>query len=75
MATILKEKVMREGLTAAQVIWIKFRRQPKGFLEKVIALNPVLAESDFVPLGTEISFPVEELAAADEAKDVVRLWD
>ena len=75
MATILKEKVMREGLTAAQVVWIKFRKQPAGFLEKVIAMNPVLAETDYVPLGTEISFPIEELDAAQKATNVTRLWD
>ena len=75
MATILKEKVGIEGFTLSQLVWKKFRAQPIGFIEKVFALNPGLADNEFVPVGTEISFPLDEVGSKPADTKVVRLWD
>ncbi len=73
--TILKETVWIEDLTLASVIWRKFGKQPQGFIEKVIEANPGIAEQIFIPVGTEIIFPVEEMEPVSADKSVVRLWD
>ncbi len=75
MATILKDKVMIEGMTLSAVIWKKFRKQPIGFLEKVMDLNPDIVEDQIIAVGTVISFPVEELDAKPTSTKTVRLWD
>lgn len=75
MTTMLKETVMIEGLTVANIIWRKFNRQPDGFIAKVLDINPGLAELTEVPVGTVIAFPVEALAESQARRDVIRLWD
>ena len=76
MTTILTETVRVEGLTVARAVWIKFKKQPVGFVEKVLALNPGLSDFILIPVGTVINFPVEELSApAGKDPNVVRLWD
>jgi phage tail protein X len=75
-ATILTETVGVQGLTLAAAIWRKFKKQPQGFLEKVLDLNPGLSGSDILAVGTVINFPLEELTApAGKDPNVVRLWD
>lgn len=73
--TVIVDTVMIEGLTLANVIWRKYRRQPAGFIEKVLDLNPGLCSSIEIPVGTVIKFPIEEIAKAAAKRDVVRLWD
>lgn len=75
MTTILKETVLIEGLTLANVIWRKFNRQPDGFIAKVLDLNPGLADTVEIPVGTVIAFPVEALSDSAAKRDVIRLWD
>lgn len=76
MSEVLVETVMIEGLTVANIIWRKFRRQPDGFLEKVLEMNHGLSDETFVPVGTTITLPIEELAEkSSTSTDVVRLWD
>lgn len=75
MTTAVKDTVLIEGLTLSQVIWKKFQRQPKGYLEAVLELNPGLADHTFVPVGTEITFPLDTLRDTSGAPAVIRLWD
>lgn len=75
MTTILKEKVGIEGYTVAGLVWKKFRLQPVGFVEKVLAMNPGLADLEFVPVGFEISFPLDEIGKKPTDTKIVRLWD
>lgn len=73
--TIVTDTIQIEGLTLANVIWRKYRRQPTGFIEKVLDINPGLAAYVEIPVGTVIRFPIEEVAKADANRNVVRLWD
>jgi phage tail protein X len=73
--TVMKETVLIEGLTLANIIWRKFRRQPDGYVAKVLAINPGLADLTEVPVGTVIAFPLESLVESKPKRDVVRLWD
>ena len=73
--TVVTDTVLIEGLTLSSVIWRKYRRQPQGFIEKVLDLNPGLAADIEIPVGTVIRFPVEEIAKAEASRNVTRLWD
>lgn len=73
--TIVTDTVMIEGLTLSNIIWRKFRRQPTGYVEKVLAINPGLAATVEIAVGTVITFPIEEVAAQTPTKNVTRLWD
>ncbi len=73
--TIVTDTVRIEGLTLSNIIWRKYRRQPQGFIEKVLDLNPGLAAFVEIPVGTVIRFPVEEVAKAEATRNVTRLWD
>lgn len=69
--------VRSSGLTLSKLIWQQFRRQPVGYLEAVLLRNPDLAElGTFIPVGTEIVFPLEITEAKSvQERNVVRLWD
>lgn len=73
--TEVKETVWIEDCTLSNLIWRKFNRQPEGFVEKVLERNPGLEEAQFIPVGTEIIFPVSEIEERKAAQSVVRLWD
>lgn len=73
--TTVTDTVRIEGLTLSNVIWRKYRRQPPGFIEKVLEMNPGLSATVEIPVGTVIIFPIEEIAAAEQKRAVVRLWD
>lgn len=74
--TIEIVEIKIEGITLSNAIWRKYRRQPAGFIEKVLALNPGLSERIFIPVGTKIKFPVEDVVnTAVATPNVVRLWD
>jgi phage tail protein X len=75
MATTLRETVNIEGISVASAIWRKFRRQPVGFIEKVLILNPGLSAEKTIPVGTEIVFPVEEINAEQDSARIIRLMD
>lgn len=71
----VKETVWIEDCTLANLIWRKFNRQPEGFIEKVIERNPGIEATHFIPVGTEIVFPISEIEERKVAQPVVRLWD
>lgn len=75
MANTRTETVQSEGLTLSLVVWRLFRRKPDGYVERVLDLNPGLADlGPYLPVGTVIVFPLDDVATAP-ARQVVRLWD
>lgn|GEM_PF-805698 len=77
--TVLEETVRAEGYTLSQIIWRLLRRQPKGFLETVLAYNPGLSDLGYeIPVGTIVRIPLDEIPSEDEQSsdaEVVNLWD
>lgn len=75
----LEEVVKAEGFTLSQIIWRLLRRQPKGFVESVLAFNPGLADQGYhLPVGTIVRIPLDAIPSADEQSskaNVVNLWD
>ena len=71
----ITEEVLIEDCTVANLIWRKFRRQPTGFIERVLELNRGLSANVVVPVGTKIIFPIEDLEQAEAQTDIIRMWD
>lgn len=68
--------IKAEGLTVSRVIWQFLKRQPKGYLEQVLAFNPGLADlGNILPVGTIINFPLDNIPAERAERAVIRLWD
>ena len=77
MATQETYTVQTDGLTVTRVVWRRFRRPMFGMVERVLALNPGLAQKGVhIPVGTKIVIPID---APEEARvrdlPVVQLWD
>lgn len=74
---VVVEVVRAEHMTLSQLIWRMFRRQPRGYLERVLAANQNLSlQAPFLTVGASVRLPVEDVAEIDQARiDVVRLWD
>lgn len=71
------ETIKAEGFTLPRLVWALLRRQPVGFVEKVLDANPGLAAlGPFLPVGTKVKIPLDEVPAETAAAEtVVRLWD
>ena len=68
--------VRGEGMTLALLIWRHMKRQPEGYLERVLVANPGLADAGaFLPVGTRIVLPLDLPSVESEADRVVTLWD
>lgn len=68
--------VRGEGLTLARVIWQFVKRQPPGYLERVLDANPGLADKGHIlPVGTQIVFPLDDIPTARNQRPIVKLWD
>lgn len=70
------EVVKSEGLTLALLVWRLFKRQPEGYVERVYDMNRGLAAlGPFLPVGTKIIFPLDDIPSAIAADEVIRPWD
>lgn len=78
MATSTSERVEiveSEGLTLSLIVWRLFKRKPEGYVERVLAANPGLADAGFfLPVGTRLVLPLDVETQA-QARTVTRLWD
>ena len=64
-----------EGITVSKMAWRLLKRQPEGYVERVYAMNPGIADlGPVLPVGTIVEFPLENIPAAPQPV-VVRLWD
>ena len=67
--------VEAEGLTISRIIWRRFRRPMYGLHERVLDLNPGLAEAGVIlPLGTVFLLPVDPVEAVREPEKLISLW-
>ncbi len=71
---VATETVGMEGMTLSQVIWKRFRRQPLGYIERVLELNPGISAGIILSVGTVIKLPLD-LPTETAETEVVRLWD
>lgn len=70
-------KVESEGITLPLLIWRQEGRQPPGYAERILDLNPGLAaHGPFLPVGTVVRMPIDEVStSAASEQSVIKLWD
>ncbi len=72
----IAETIKSEEMTLSQVIWRMLRRQPVGYLERVLAFNQDLSlQFPFLTVGSVVNLPVEDITDEAKKSDVIRLWD
>lgn len=70
------ETVKQEGVTLSGMIWMLLRRQPHGYIAKVLEANPGIADAGaHLPVGTKVKFPLEDVPVPMVSEKGVRLWD
>lgn len=68
--------VKGEAITLSLLVWRRFKRQSTGFVERVLDLNPGLADlGPIIPVGTSIRFPVDAPELQKKERNIVHLWD
>lgn len=68
--------VKGESVTLSLLVWRRFRRKPEGYVERVLDLNPGLADlGAHIPIGTVIKFPIDREETKPVEKKTIRLWD
>lgn len=72
--SIEKIVIEAEGMTLSRLIWRRFRTRKNGYLERVLAINPGVAKSPYLPVGTVVSLPIGEDAEKPKRAEAVRLW-
>ena len=73
METII---VKGDAITLSLLVWRRFKKQNTGYLERVLDLNPGIADHGvFLPVGTEVKFPVDIEENKPRERNVVHLWD
>lgn len=75
--TTRTETVIAEGFTLSRMVWRLFGRLPEGYVERLLELNPGLADlGEYLPVGTKIVFPLDQVTSDQASRPVVvRLWD
>ncbi|MGT2467438.1 hypothetical protein ACVOMV_25015 [Mesorhizobium atlanticum] len=72
----IAETIKSERMTLSQVIWRLLRRQPVGYLERVLAFNQDLSlQFPYLTVGSVVTLPVEDITDEKRNADVIRLWD
>lgn len=65
-----------EGITLALLVWRRFKKQATGYVERVLSINPGLADLGiFIPVGTKVIFPIDAPENKTRERNVVQLWD
>ena len=68
--------VKGEAITLSLLVWRRFKRQSTGFLERVLDMNPGLADlGPIIPVDTFIIFPIDAPELKNKERNVVHLWD
>jgi phage tail protein X len=68
--------VKTEGITLSLLVWQFMKAQPAGYVERVLLLNPGLADLGArLPVGTQVVLPLAPAANERAASVVVTLWD
>lgn len=65
--------VRTDQTTVSMLVWRRYRRPMPGLVERILALNVGLASTPFVPVGTEVVMPIEEVTQQNSVK-MVTLW-
>lgn len=68
--------VKGDHITLDLLVWRRFRDHRSGFVERVLNMNPGLADlGPFLPIGTKVRIPLDAPELRPAERPVVRLWD
>lgn len=68
--------ITQQGITLSSVVWRRFASPRPGLVERILALNPGLADSGVhLPVGTSFLMPVDPATVTPPAAAVISLWD
>lgn len=66
--------IQGEAITASLLVWRRFRKPMPGLVERVLDINPGLADAGvFLPLGAAVKIPIPVARPAPEVTPI-RLW-
>jgi phage tail protein X len=75
MATTETYVVETEGMMVDAMVWRRFRKPMPGLVERVLAMNPGIAEfGPYLPVGTSVTIPIDD-QTGPKVVEVVKLWD
>ena len=64
-----------DGVALDLMVWRRFRRPMPGLVERVLAINPGLADAGpLLPAGTKVTIPIDA-PAGPPVVPVIKLWD
>lgn len=72
------EKIVVKGddIALDLLLWRRFKSYRPGFVERVLDANPGLADlGPILPIGTEVTVPLDAPELKPAERPVVRLWD
>ena len=72
----VEETIRTEQMTLSQLIWKFLRRQPNGYLERVLEFNPGLSVTQqFLTVGSKVRLPVVDIEDKPRPTSVIRIFD
>lgn len=72
----IEETVKTEEMTLSQLVWRLLRRQPIGYLERVLDFNRNVESAEtYLPVGTVVRLPIENIADNPRKTEIIRPWD
>jgi phage tail protein X len=68
--------VTGEGLTLSRLVWNRFHQPVPGLVEKIMDLNTNIADfGEYMPVGFEITVPIEPSLSDVAPVERIALWD
>lgn len=76
MNTAEEIRIEGEAITLSLLIWRRFKSHRPGFVERVLDMNPGLADlGPILPVGTMVKIPLDAPELPQTERPAVRLWD
>lgn len=68
--------VQGDEISVDLIVFRRFRRPMPGLVERILDLNPGLAElGPYLPVGTVVEIPIDAPNREPVEEEAVRLWD
>ena len=72
----IEETIRSDRMTLSQLIWRFLRRQPNGYLERVLDFNPNLSlDQPYLTVGSKVRLPVVDIEDKPRPSSVIRIFD
>lgn len=65
--------VESEGITVSRLVWNRFMRPMRGLVERVLDINPGIADFETLPVGMAVTLPIPSMK--EPIREPIALWD